>query len=44
MIRREIERGVPSDKIVLVGFSQGGAMALHVGLRFPEPKASGKPH
>lgn len=39
LIRREIERGVPSDRIVLVGFSQGGAMALHVGLRFPETLA-----
>lgn len=33
VIDREIERGVPSEHIVLGGFSQGGAMALHVGLR-----------
>jgi phospholipase/carboxylesterase len=33
LIQREIERGVPSNRIVLAGFSQGGAMALHVGLR-----------
>jgi phospholipase/carboxylesterase len=39
LIHREIERGVASHKIVLVGFSQGGAMALHVGLRFPETLA-----
>jgi phospholipase/carboxylesterase len=39
LIQREIERGVPSHKIVLVGFSQGGAVALHVGLRFPETLA-----
>jgi phospholipase/carboxylesterase len=39
LVHREIERGVPSNKIVLVGFSQGGAMALHVGLRFPETLA-----
>jgi phospholipase/carboxylesterase len=39
LIHREIERGVPSNKIVVVGFSQGGAMALHVGLRFPEALA-----
>jgi phospholipase/carboxylesterase len=39
LIRREIERGVPSHKIALVGFSQGGAVALHVGLRFPETLA-----
>ncbi|PRQ04493.1 Carboxylesterase 2 [Enhygromyxa salina] len=39
LIQRERERGVPSEKIVLVGFSQGGAMALHVGLRWAEPLA-----
>jgi phospholipase/carboxylesterase len=36
LIRRENQRGIPSERIVLVGFSQGGAMALHVGLRWPE--------
>ncbi len=36
LIRREQERGVPARRIVLAGFSQGGAMALHVGLRHPE--------
>lgn len=36
LIRREIERGVPAGRIVLAGFSQGAAMALHVGLRYPE--------
>jgi phospholipase/carboxylesterase len=36
LIRRENERGIPSERIVMVGFSQGGAMALHVGLRWPE--------
>ena len=36
LIRRENQRGVPSEKIVLIGFSQGAAMALHVGLRWPE--------
>ncbi len=35
LIERERERGVPSERIVLVGFSQGAAMALHVGLRHP---------
>jgi len=33
LIDREVARGVRSDKIVLAGFSQGGAIALHVGLR-----------
>jgi phospholipase/carboxylesterase len=39
LVAREAERGVPSRAIVLAGFSQGGAMALHVGLRHPEPLA-----
>jgi len=33
LIRRENARGIPDSKIVLAGFSQGGAMAAHVGLR-----------
>jgi phospholipase/carboxylesterase len=33
LLAREVERGVPSHRIVLAGFSQGGAIALHVGLR-----------
>lgn len=33
LIAREHARGVPSERIVLAGFSQGAAMALHVGLR-----------
>ena len=33
LIQREIDRGIPSDKIVLLGFSQGGVIALHAGLR-----------
>ena len=36
LIARERERGVPSERIVLAGFSQGGAIALHEGLRHPE--------
>ena len=33
---REVEAlGIPSSRIVLAGFSQGGAVALHAGLRFP---------
>lgn len=33
LIDREIGRGISSDKIVLAGFSQGGAIALQAGLR-----------
>ena len=36
LIEREKERGVSSAAIVLAGFSQGGAMALHTGLRYGE--------
>jgi phospholipase/carboxylesterase len=42
LIQREHERGVTSDQIVLAGFSQGAAMALHLGLRTPETFALGK--
>ena len=34
MIAYEIEQGVPENKIILAGFSQGGAIALHAGLRY----------
>jgi phospholipase/carboxylesterase len=33
LIAREQERGVAANKIVIAGFSQGGAIALHAGLR-----------
>lgn len=33
LIEREVARGVPSQRIVLAGFSQGGAIALFAGLR-----------
>jgi len=33
LIARENERGIPSSQIFLVGFSQGGAVALAAGLR-----------
>ena len=32
LIQHEIDCGVPSENIILAGFSQGGAMALHIGL------------
>jgi phospholipase/carboxylesterase len=34
-IDRERELGVPASRIVLAGFSQGGAMVLYTGLRYP---------
>ena len=36
LIAREKTRGVPASRLVLAGFSQGGAMALHTGLRHGE--------
>jgi len=33
LIEREKERGIPAHRIILAGFSQGGAMALYVGIR-----------
>jgi phospholipase/carboxylesterase len=36
LIAREKERGTAAGRLVLAGFSQGGAIALHTGLRHPE--------
>ena len=36
LIAREKKRGVAAGRLVLAGFSQGGAMALHTALRHPE--------
>ena len=36
LIAREKSRGVESKRIVLAGFSQGGAIVLHAGLRHAE--------
>ena len=35
-LRREIASGIDADRIVLAGFSQGGAITLHAGLRFDQ--------
>ena len=37
LMDQEIERGIDSDHILLAGFSQGGAVALHAGLLFTQP-------
>ena len=36
LIARENARGIPTERIVLAGFSQGCAMTLQTGLRLPE--------
>ena len=33
LIQREIDRGVPAEQIMIAGFSQGGAIALHMLIR-----------
>lgn len=38
-IARERAAGIAAERIVLAGFSQGGAVALHVGLRHATPMA-----
>eukprot|EP00967_Tisochrysis_lutea_P055504 scaffold69791_cov30-Tisochrysis_lutea.AAC.3 len=38
-VEREVEAGTPRNKVIVGGFSQGGAVALHVALRSPEPLA-----
>lgn len=39
LIDREISRGVPSERIVLAGFSQGGAVVYEAALSFEQPLA-----
>ncbi|MDO9115175.1 MAG: alpha/beta hydrolase [Polaromonas sp.] len=36
LLEREVSRGIPASRIVVAGFSQGCAMALMTGLRYPE--------
>jgi len=39
LIQREIENGIKAENILLAGFSQGGVIALHTGLRYPQKLA-----
>ncbi|MCH8550953.1 MAG: alpha/beta fold hydrolase [Natronospirillum sp.] len=39
LIKRENDRGIPCSRIVLAGFSQGGAVAYEAALSHPEPLA-----
>jgi phospholipase/carboxylesterase len=39
LIQMEIDKGIATSRIVLAGFSQGGAIALHTALRYPLPLA-----
>lgn len=35
LVDEQIDSGLPAHRVVLAGFSQGGAIALHAGLRLP---------
>jgi phospholipase/carboxylesterase len=39
LLAREVGRGIARNRIVLAGFSQGGAITLHTGLRQSQPLA-----
>jgi len=39
LVRRENERGIDTRRIVLGGFSQGGALAVYAGTRYPQALA-----
>jgi len=36
LIQNEVDDGMPTERILLAGFSQGGVMALHTGLHYPK--------
>lgn len=37
LIQAELDKGMPSHQMVIAGFSQGGAIALHTALRYQQP-------
>jgi len=39
IIEQECSRGISNERILLAGFSQGGVIALHAGLRYPHKLA-----
>ena len=39
LVDHEIASGIPSEKVLLAGFSQGGAVAYQVALTYPKPLA-----
>ncbi len=36
LIAREAERGVPPERVIVAGFSQGGAIAIQAAVRYPQ--------
>ncbi|TCI02630.1 carboxylesterase [Corallincola luteus] len=39
LIEQQIAKGIPSSRILLAGFSQGGVIALHLAVRYAQPLA-----
>lgn len=39
MIENEVKEGIPANRILIGGFSQGGALALYSALQYPEKLA-----
>lgn len=39
LIDAQVQQGIPASQVFLAGFSQGAAMALHTGLRYPQALA-----
>ena len=39
LVEREISRGIASERIILAGFSQGGAVVYHAALSYSKPLA-----
>ncbi len=39
LIQAELKSGMPSERVLLAGFSQGGAIVLHTGLRYSKQLA-----
>jgi phospholipase/carboxylesterase len=37
LVEEELRKGIPGDRIILAGFSQGGAVALYAGLTSDKP-------
>ena len=40
LIENEVQRGIPAERIVLAGFSQGGAIVLHTAISHPRKLAA----
>lgn len=37
LIQEQIDQGIDSQRVIMAGFSQGGAVAYHAALSFPQP-------